>query len=122
MAEKAASQENPEAQYRLTLMYDTGLGVGRDRSKAVKLLEKAVGKNHPATQGYLGGIYLSDIRDAANHKKGLNLLEKAADQNVSNAQYLLGVNHFIGIIFGKRDYKKALQYFSTVSITRTFRL
>jgi TPR repeat protein len=47
-----------EAQFRLGLAYDTGIGVKRDCSRAADWYRKAANSGNPGAQNNLAGLYL----------------------------------------------------------------
>jgi TPR repeat protein len=56
---KPANQNNPNAEYWLGHMFEIGLGVPRDATKAVDFYKKAADQNVVAAEARLGDIYLS---------------------------------------------------------------
>ena len=48
--QREAQEGNIEAQYELAYMYENGLGVPKDESKALELYQAAAGDGHVAAQ------------------------------------------------------------------------
>jgi hypothetical protein len=53
----AARHNDPDAQYRLGLMYSQGKGIRKDQAQAIRLLRAAAEQAHPDAQGVLGLAY-----------------------------------------------------------------
>ena len=84
---KAANQGYANAQARLGIFYEIGIGVERDYIEAIEWYSKAVSKQN--TQAMRMLAYLSYEQDR-NLLKKIELLEKAVDLNDNRAAYVLG--------------------------------
>ena len=86
----AAEQGDPEAQYKLGLLYQKGRGVEQDYAKAVEWFQKAADKNHALAQYELGVAYRRGQGVEKDYAKALKWYRKAADQGCAPAQCDLG--------------------------------
>ncbi|KAG0229820.1 hypothetical protein BGW42_001346 [Actinomortierella wolfii] len=87
---ESALQEQPEAQYHLATMYQTGLGTKRNVERAVFWYEKAANNGALLAQLRLAGMYYDGRGVEQNHKKAVYWYGKAAVQGVADAQFRLG--------------------------------
>ena len=108
---KAAEAGHAEAQNRLALTYDKGwLDIDINYNEAFKWYEKSALKEHDYANRNCGGCY--------HYGFGINVNEEKAYKYYLKAQKLgLDVNNSLGYLFynrkdGKKDYKKAFNYFS----------
>jgi TPR repeat protein len=62
---------DPNAQYKLALMYLEGTGVKKDSARAVRLLNLAVEKDHPSSRALLGHILFAGEAVKKNRPLGL---------------------------------------------------
>ncbi len=51
--QREAQEGDPDAQYNLAYMYENGLGVPKDETKALELYQQAADQGHPAAQNNL---------------------------------------------------------------------
>jgi len=70
-----ADKGDAEAQYKLAILYDEGIGGERDREKSMIYLSKALENNHPEAVYLMSKIV--NFPDPC--KKGMELLKKAAE-------------------------------------------
>ncbi len=103
---KLAEQGDINAQYYLGYMYDVGVFVDKDATKAVDLYSKAADANHPAALNNLANNYASGSGVGKNPLKAISLLERAIDRNLTIAFYSLANKYYIGSIV-EQDYSKA---------------
>ena len=106
-----AKNNDPEAQYNLGYMYETGDGVGQDLMQAKKWYEKAAKQNHPDAQYALAALYYYDngvIKQ--DYKEAKKWFEKAAYNNDDYAMNLLGVIYELGRGTAQ-DYDEALRWY-----------
>ncbi|HEY1722818.1 MAG TPA: tetratricopeptide repeat protein [Magnetospirillaceae bacterium] len=98
--EKAATQNNPDAQYALGLMYESGRAPGpRDRAKALILYrEAATSGKSPAAEYALGRVYLRGDGVMRDEKEGIIWVTRAADDGQPAAQYMLGEAYEVGTV------------------------
>lgn len=83
-----AEAGDPEAQFRLANLYDSGQGLPRSGSKAKKWYEKAARQGHAESQNSMGSIYQAEEQ----YDKALFWYRQAADQGnalaINNLAYL----------------------------------
>ena len=94
---KLAEQGNPEAQYKVGEMYETGKGVQRDRAVALSWFEKAAAQNHKKAGYKL--LYLDIKSNGLNDytKTQLGVLRQESASGNSDAQYYLGKMYASGV-------------------------
>lgn len=51
--QREAQEGDPDAQYNLAYIYENGLGVPKDETKALELYQQAADQGHPAAQNNL---------------------------------------------------------------------
>lgn len=120
---KAASQGNPEAMYNLAWMTDRGLGVKKDHTAALKLLEQAVAQpaqlpgfpNIPnpgvaEAEHLLGVRYAEGISVDKDPVTAVYWYERAMNHENAEAPNNLGIMYRDGIAV-ERNVKKANQLF-----------
>jgi TPR repeat protein len=93
---KAAEQNNPDAQYSLSLCYANGQGVTTDEAAAVKWLRRAADQDFAPAQGDLGIRYCKGQGVEKDEVEGVKWIRKAADQNDATAQSNLGLCYVLG--------------------------
>jgi len=94
---KLAEQGNPEAQYKVGEMYETGKGVQKDPAIALTWFEKAAAQDHKKAVYKL--LYL-DIKSNGmnNHSKTqLGVLRQESASGNPDAQYYLGKMYAAGV-------------------------
>ncbi|MAQ71415.1 MAG: hypothetical protein CL565_04390 [Alphaproteobacteria bacterium] len=112
--EEASYNGIANARYNLGVLYQQGLGVPKDETKAVQLYKAASYLQHPEAQYNLGIAYIEgvgvdhDIRHAAYY------FERAADNNVTEAAYNLGLIHENGLM-GTSEPDEALFWYSVAA-------
>lgn len=106
-----AQKNDPDAQYNLGYMYETGDGVDQDLLQAKKWYEKAAKQNQPDAQYALAALYYYDngvIKQ--NYAEAKKWFEKAAYNGDDYAMNLLGYMYEQG--HGtKQDYDEALRWY-----------
>ena len=85
-----ALEGNPEAQFRLGLMYLGGRGVARDQKMAVRWFKMALEKRHIGASLSLARLYMDKAGTSYDPETALSLLRDVADQGVTEAQRYLG--------------------------------
>ncbi len=85
-----ATEGDPEAQFRLGLMYLSGRGVAPDQKMAVRWLQMAIEKHHIGASVALARLYMDKAGAFYDPKTALNLLRDVANQGVIEAQRYLG--------------------------------
>lgn len=111
--EQAAQQGVLEAQYSLGLMYQDGIGVSQDTTKAQYYFEQAVQQGSQQAQTHLNQIYYQQAMEAfekGEYATTYRLFKQLADQGVSDAQYNLGLMYQDGIVV-PQNKTMAKQYF-----------
>lgn len=89
-SEKLAKQGDPDAQYKLGVMYADGQGVVKNEHTAVQWYQKAADQGFAAAQYKLGVMYANGLGVVKNERTAVEWYQKAADQGFANAQYNLG--------------------------------
>ena len=87
----AAEAGNPDAQHNLGVLYDRGLGVGKNSREALKWFRKAAIQGQPAAQYNLGLILIRGEGVPVNPSEAATWFKKSADQGLAEAQYSLGL-------------------------------
>jgi len=54
--QREAREGDPDAQYELAYLYENGLGVPKDETRALELYQQAADQGHPAAQANLNAI------------------------------------------------------------------
>jgi TPR repeat protein len=112
---KLAKQGHPTAQHIIGVMYENGIGVEKNLSKAVAYYEKSAMQDFGDAQCTLGRMYQQGnavvVKDA---EKARDWLTKAAERNTPEAEYNLGrmYKNSDGV---PQDVAKASQYLQRAS-------
>ena len=85
-----ALEGNPEAQFRLGLMYLGGRGVAPDQKMAVRWFKMAIEKHHIGASLSLARLYMDKAGANYDPEAALGLLRDVADQGIIEAQRYLG--------------------------------
>ena len=85
-----AASGKAEAQCGLGMMYEAGLGVHKDSSKAALWLRKAAEQGVAPAQFDLGELYYHGQGVPQDYRQAAVWFRKAAEQNFAPAQYALG--------------------------------
>jgi TPR repeat protein len=94
--QKAADQDNANAQTNLGFMYLNGEGVPMDKSKAAQWYQKAADQGYAIAQNNLGILYKNGEVVPTDKSKAAQWFQKAADQGHAGAQYNLGLMYSNG--------------------------
>lgn len=86
-----AERGDPEAQYRVGLMYEYGKGFPGDKAEAARWIRKAADQNHASAQTELGILYTMGEGVAKDDAQAVAWFRKAAVQGNATAQYNLGL-------------------------------
>jgi len=112
---KLAKQGHPTAQHIVGMMYENGIGVEKNLSKAVAFYEKSAMQDFGEAQCTIGRMYQQGnavvVKDA---EKARDWLTKAAERNIPEAEYNLGMMHANGDGV-PQDVAKASQYLKRAS-------
>jgi TPR repeat protein len=112
---KLANQGDPESQYTLGWIFESGQGVTQDIEKAVYWYQKAAELNNVPAQFVLATIYDKGIGLPKNPEIAITWYLKAANQGDAEAQFQLGLHHQQGRGVEKNEttslswYQKAAQ-------------
>jgi len=88
----SANQGQAAAQYRLAKLYENGIGVEKDPSTAMKLLERSAKGGNRIAMHDLGHYYATAVAaDQPNIAKAVEWFQKAAERGVLDSQFNLGV-------------------------------
>lgn len=101
----------PEAFCMLGYMYETGLGVTKDYTKAAKYYELGAEQNVVQAIYNLSSLYLDGNGVTKDVKKALPLLHRAAKAGFVDAYYALGILYYEGEELS-RNYDKAYYWFN----------
>jgi TPR repeat protein len=113
--QKLAKKGHPTAQHIVGMMYENGIGVEKNLSKAAAYYEKSAMQEFGDAQCALGRMYQQGnavvVKDA---EKARDWLMKAAERNIPEAEYKLGMMHANGDGV-PQDVAKASQYLQRAS-------
>lgn len=93
---RAAQQDDPDAEYNLGQLYRLGQGVELSYPSAQSYYLKAAQKNHPLAQLNLGTLYYSGKLGADQEENAFYWLHKAAENANAHAQWMIGIMLFNG--------------------------
>ncbi len=91
-----AEQGNVDAQYRLAIMYQNGLGVVKNELLAMKWMVAAANQDFPLAQHGLGFMYMEGDCVAKNSVKAISWFKKAAEQGLAGSQTTLAMMYETG--------------------------
>ena len=91
-----AKEGNAEAQNRIGMMYQGGMGVPQDPEEALKWYQKSAEDGFTPAQLNLGSMYRKGVCIPPDYIKASEWYRRAAEQGVSEAQYNLGILYFSG--------------------------
>jgi TPR repeat protein len=92
-----ANKNNPNAEYWLGHIYEIGLGIPRDVTKAIGLYKKAAEQNIVAAEARLGELYLNGDLVTPDFSQAKSYLERAAYHADPRSAMLLGEMYRAGI-------------------------
>jgi TPR repeat protein len=98
-----ADQGHAEAQYRLAIMYQNGLGVARNPDQAFKLMRAAAGQNHGLAQHGLGFMYLEGECAPKDPAEAARWFRAAAEEGLPGSQMTLGMLYEQGLGVAKDE-------------------
>ena len=107
---EAAEHNLAQAQNRLGLMYELGIGVTKDYQQAVKWYRKAAEQGLAKAQNNLGVMYLQGQGITQNGLEAAKWFHKAAEQENVNAQTNLGMMYFEGRSV-TQNYQEAAKWY-----------
>jgi len=85
-----AAKGDPNAQFLLGMLYDSGRGVAQDQAVAASWYRKAAKQNHPLAQLYLGLLLYTGEGVKQDHVEAARWFRAAADSGNAEAQFYLG--------------------------------
>ena len=91
-----AEQGNADAQYRLAIMYQNGLGVVRNELLATKWMIAAANQDFALAQHGLGFMYMEGDCVTKNGSKAVTWFKKAAEQGLIGSQTTLAMMYEVG--------------------------
>jgi uncharacterized protein len=108
--QEVAKGGEPDAQFLLAMMYETGRGVKEDDQEAFKWYKAAAERGHQTAQNNLGQMYRQGKGVKADMKEAARWFRAAAEQGNSVAQYNLGVRYMKGEGV-KKDLKEGVSWY-----------
>ena len=102
----AKHEGGTEATFELAMMYFLGLGVKKNRSTAILLLDVAAKQDNPLALFKLAEHFIESGGKEADLKKGFDACYRSAELGLAEAQFNVGVMFEDGI-GTKKDFKKA---------------
>ncbi|KAG2379474.1 hypothetical protein C9374_006591 [Naegleria lovaniensis] len=110
MTQDLAHQGYAEAQNNLGHMYEHGIGVPQNYSKALEWYQKSANQGDAKAQYNLGCMYRNGRGVVQDYSKAFEWYQKSANQGDADAQYYLGWMYYRGEGISQ-DYSKAFQWF-----------
>ena len=107
---QAARKGDPDAQYRVGMMYAWGRGVKEDPSQGAFWIHKAAEQGKPQAQRSLGAIYAQGLGVKQDFASSAIWTQKAAEQGDAVAQFNLGAKYLKGLGV-ERDERKAASWY-----------
>ena len=108
---RAAKKGNPEAQFRLGVMYGNGDGVGLDYEQALAWFEKAAAQGHENSLITMAWMYASGAGVEADEDRARKLYLQAAELGSSKAQYVVGTMFRFAQYGVKKDVAAAVDWY-----------
>jgi TPR repeat protein len=99
----AANQGNPDAMYRLALLYRDGNGIGQDSAAAANWFYQAAKQGHAAAQMELGFACITGNGVHLDNVAGFRWLQLAAQAGLARAQAALGAMYQTGRGLAQND-------------------
>ncbi len=110
---KAAELGEPNAQYKLGLIYEKGgTVVGAHEPTAVLWFSQAAQRGHAMAQEKMGTRYLTGKGVGVDVKKAEELLLLSGNQGYARGQYRLGQLYNRGASGVRRSYEKAVDWYT----------
>jgi TPR repeat protein len=105
-----AEKGNPDAQYRLAVMFQNGLGHVKNEADAYKWMRAAAEQGHALAQHGLGFMYLQGECAKKNETEAAKWFRLAAEQGLAGSQMTLGMLYEQGLGVPK-DEAEAKQWY-----------
>jgi len=112
---KLAKKGNPEAEFKIGEMYETGFGVKKDMKEARVWIEKAAAQGHETARFKLLYWDIEKNGVTASNKAGIKDIQTKAESGNPQAQYYLGKMHAYGVGV-KKDPNKAMQWLNKAAL------
>jgi TPR repeat protein len=109
--QQAVKQGNPEAQYRLGMMYANGEGMELDHVRAAELLLAAAKQGHTGAQTTLGWLYANGYGVPQDDERALTWYRRAAELGDVKAQYTLATVYRFGQLGVDKDGGQASHWY-----------
>lgn len=116
LVSKEAEKGDAAAMFSLATLYERGIGVPRNFTKAVDWHNKAAAANHPPSIYQLGLAYEIGKGVTANRDTAMKNFRRAAELKVPEAHYKLASIAMAGPA-PKADDKKALEHLKNAGVT-----
>lgn len=110
--QKLANNGNPQAQYQLATMYESGRGVAKDINLAKQWYEKSAAQNYSAAKHRLTYLEIKTGGFKETHKPWVNQLAGEAKRGDGEAMFILGDMYENGIGV-KKSLKRAESYYKS---------
>ncbi len=104
-----AAKGDPNAQFLLGMLYDSGKGVAQDQAAAVKWYRKAAEQKHLIAQLFLGVMLYSGQGVKQDYKEAARWFRTPADSGNDQAQFYLGSMYANGTGV-KKDEAEAIRW------------
>lgn len=108
---KAAKAGNPEAQFRLGVMYGNGDGVGLDYEQALAWFGKAAAQGHENALITLAWMYANGAGVDADEDRARELYLKAAEHGSAKAQYVVATMYRFAQYGVRKDIAEAVHWY-----------
>lgn len=115
-----AARGDPNAQFLLGMLYDSGKGVAQDQARAASLFRQAAEQHHLIAQLFLGVFYYSGQGVKKDFAEAARWLREPADSGNDEAQFYLGSLYARGEGV-KQDDSTAVHYLSRAAAQRNTR-
>jgi TPR repeat protein len=108
---KAAQAGNPEAQFRLGVMYGNGDGVTLDHAAAVAWFEKAAAQGHENALITLAWMFANGTGVEVDEARARELYLAAAERGSAKAQYVVATMYRFAQYGVGKDVEKAVDWY-----------
>jgi TPR repeat protein len=112
---RKAEAGDAEAQFKLGVMHDRGVGVPKNVAKAIEWIQKAAVQGNTEAQHNLGLMYYEGTAVTKDPLKSLEWFQKAADKGYPPAQFRLGLIYKKGEGV-KADIGKAVELWEKAAV------
>jgi len=115
--EAQATAGNIEAQFKLGLMYFSGLNVLQDYREASRWFLLAAKRGHPKAQFNLGVMYSNGLGVNLDYAEAATMFRKAAEKGYDKAQWNLGIIYERGLGV-PQDWAEAYKWFHLAAMQK----